>query len=149
MKADRPDCVFTTHQYSLDVIEVDLEGWFETVRARVNMGFRPSESVVLDVPKPHWLVRPAHVITLEDGLVYKTLLGAFHAPITDEAEQHVLLAAKRARCNTLSPGSVAGRRKLRLRGRRPGGSPTRAISGWGFRIDEVDQSSPTPTLPRR
>lgn len=84
MKADRPDRVFTTHPYLFHVIEVDLEGWFDTVRERVNTTFRPSESVVHDVPKPNWLVRPAHVITLEDELVYSALLGAFQGAIWEK-----------------------------------------------------------------
>ena len=81
MRADRPDRAFTTHRHLFDVIEKDLEGWFSIVRERVNSGFYPSESVVLDIPKPNWLVRPAHIVTLEDELIYTGLLGTFHGPI--------------------------------------------------------------------
>ncbi len=81
MKADRPDRVFTTHPYLFNVIDTDLNGWFDTVRDRVNAGFQSSDSVVHDVPKPNWLLRPAHILALEDELVYTALLGAFHGAL--------------------------------------------------------------------
>lgn len=84
MKADRPDRAFTTHPCLFEVIEMDLEGWFSTVRNRVNPGFFPGDSVVLDVPKPNWLVRPAHLISLEDELLYTALLGACQEAIWEK-----------------------------------------------------------------
>jgi len=84
MQVDRPDRVFVMHPHVFEVIGMDLEGWFSTVRARVDVGFHPSDSVLHEIPKPNWLVRPAHVITLEDELVYTALLGAFYGPIWEK-----------------------------------------------------------------
>jgi hypothetical protein len=86
IKADRPDRAFTTHPCMFEVIETDLKGWFDTIRSRLDSGFYPAESVVYDVPKPNWLVRPAHVVTLEDELVYTAVLGAFHESIWEKVK---------------------------------------------------------------
>ena len=84
MHADRPDRSFTTHPFLFSVIEMDLVGWFSTVRGRLEVGFHPAESIVLDVPKPNWMARPAHILTPEDELVYTALLGAFHGAIWEK-----------------------------------------------------------------
>lgn len=86
MKADRPDRTFVVHPFLIQVIDQDVVGWFSTLRFRTSSRMLPYECTVLDVPKPNWLVRPAHLLNLEDELVYTAILGAFHSQIWQRLE---------------------------------------------------------------
>jgi len=83
MKADRPHRTFVSHPHLFGVIDTDVEGWFGTIRDRGDKLFAPAESALLEIPKPNWLVRPAHIVTHDDELLYTAIVGAFHGPIHD------------------------------------------------------------------
>jgi hypothetical protein len=78
MKNDRPHRTFYTHPRLIEWIELDLEGWFASVRKRLIDGYVPQTSLTCFVPKPGWLVRPGTVLDEQDELVFNALVGSLY-----------------------------------------------------------------------
>lgn len=78
MKLDRPNRAFYTHPCLIEWIEIDLEGWFSSVKQRLQDGYVPHPSLTCWVPKPGWLVRPGTVLDEQDELVFNALVGTLY-----------------------------------------------------------------------
>lgn len=81
VKLDRPNRAFYTHPHLFEWIDVDLEGWFASVKQRLQDGFKPHPSLTCSVPKPGWLVRPGTVLDEQDELVLNALVGSLHEKV--------------------------------------------------------------------
>jgi hypothetical protein len=81
LKEDRPNRCFVTHPHLLGWIESDLNGWLQSVAAKIDKGYSPHDCETCFVPKFNWMVRPGSVLTLEDELVFNAILGSFHKAI--------------------------------------------------------------------
>jgi hypothetical protein len=78
VKLDRPHRAFYTHPRLFEWIELDLEGWFASVRQSLQRGYAPHPSLTCFAPKPGWLVRPATVLDEQDELVLNALVGGLY-----------------------------------------------------------------------
>ena len=78
MKLDRPNRAFYTHPRLFEWIELDLEGWFASVKQRLRDGYTAHPSLTCSVPKPGWLVRPGTVLDEQDELVLNALIGSLY-----------------------------------------------------------------------
>ena len=58
VKFDRPDRVFVTNPYLIEVVEHDLAGFLRGIREQVARGYTPFPSVTCPAPKGKWQVRP-------------------------------------------------------------------------------------------
>lgn len=77
LRFDRPDRCFLSHPFLLELIESNVEGWFENVRRRLIQGYAASPSLVVQVPKGAWQVRPGSNLRLEDELVLNAIVGRY------------------------------------------------------------------------
>jgi hypothetical protein len=78
VKLDRPRRAFYTHPRLFEWIELDLEGWFASVKQRLQEGYVPHPSLTCFAPKPGWLVRPGTVLDVQDELVLNALVGRLY-----------------------------------------------------------------------
>ena len=83
VKLDRPNRAFYTHPRLFEWIELDLEGWFASVKQRLQDGYKPHPSLTCRVPKAGWLVRPGTVLDEQDELVFNALVGSLHGKALD------------------------------------------------------------------
>jgi hypothetical protein len=78
LKQDRPDRVFVTHPFLIEIVESALDEWLDTVRRQLHSKYSPHDCVICYAPKPNWLVRPGAVLSLEDELLFNAILGQLH-----------------------------------------------------------------------
>lgn len=75
MKNDIRTYPSTDHPCLITLIDSDLDNWLESLRGRIENGsYSPSEGGVVDVPKKNWHLRPRHLLTKEDSVVYSALV---------------------------------------------------------------------------
>lgn len=77
VKADLASRVFVKHPYQVDLIELDLQGWLQSIRSDLQNGrYSPQPISSCDVPKENGAVRPGCIMSLSDQLVYTACIGA-------------------------------------------------------------------------
>lgn len=76
VKFDRPDRVFVTNPFLIELVEQDLAGFLQRIREQVARGYAPSPSSVCPVPKGKWQVRPGMYLRLTDEIVFNALVGS-------------------------------------------------------------------------
>jgi hypothetical protein len=77
VKADLSNArVFVHSPHEVDLIEAGLQEWLDQVREKIASGYRPHSAFIADIPKGNGAVRPAALLTLEDRLLYASLVGA-------------------------------------------------------------------------
>lgn len=65
---------FYYHPYELELIEYKLEDWIAGLKDKISSGYHPSQSEIIDVPKPNWHLRKGTILTLEDSVLYSSLI---------------------------------------------------------------------------
>jgi hypothetical protein len=76
LRFDRPDRIFVTNPYSIELVELDLASFLRGIREQVSCGYIPSPSVTCPVPKGKWQVRPGVYLRLTDELIFNALVGS-------------------------------------------------------------------------
>jgi hypothetical protein len=76
LRFDRPDRIFVTNPYLIELVELDLAGFLRGIREQVSRGYIPSPSVTCPVPKGKWQVRPGVYLRLADELIFNALVGS-------------------------------------------------------------------------
>lgn len=77
LKFDHPDRCFLSNPFLLELIELNLPDWLESVRRRVAEGYVPSSCFIVQAPKGNWQVRPGASLRPEDEIVFNALLGRY------------------------------------------------------------------------
>ena len=67
---------FVSSTYEVELVEVDLGGWLNTLTQQVRDGFNPSAAAIAEIPKGGGAVRPGALLHLEDRVVYAACVGA-------------------------------------------------------------------------
>lgn len=67
------DQCFISHPYQIELIESDFQNWVETLRKKID-NYKPDKSTIVDVPKKNWHIRPGHILTIEDHVIYSALV---------------------------------------------------------------------------
>jgi hypothetical protein len=76
VKFDRPDRIFVTNPYLVELVEQDLAGFLRGIREQVARGYVPFPSVICPAPKGKWQVRPGVYLRLADEVIYNALAGS-------------------------------------------------------------------------
>jgi len=74
-KLDHLGRVFFVHSNLVAWIEVDLDGWLNTLREELAAGYDPAPARLCFSPKPGDLLRPGTVLQPRDAVVYNLLVG--------------------------------------------------------------------------
>ena len=62
----------------IEWLELDLEGWFSSIRRQLEKGFIPHPSLTCSAPKPGWLVRPGTVLDVRDEVILNAIIATLH-----------------------------------------------------------------------
>lgn len=65
---------FFYHPFELELIEYHLDDWIATLQNKIYGGYNPNNSEIIDVPKPNWHLRKGSILSLEDSVVYSSLI---------------------------------------------------------------------------
>ncbi len=76
-KADlQSERVFVRTPYEIELVEENLEDWLLQLQQKIQSGYRPSSTVIADVPKGNGAIRPGAILSPEDRTVYAGIVGA-------------------------------------------------------------------------
>jgi hypothetical protein len=97
VKKDIQEQCFISHPYEIELIESDFDVWINTLREKLREKLKRKlnfdKSVIIDIPKKGWHLRPGNILTLEDHVIYSAIL----LDGIEQIKKHTSWSAKKKR----------------------------------------------------
>ena len=87
IKNDFSDKLFIRHPYETQLIELDVESWFNDIKSDIsNNSYHNGDLYICNIPKGKGAVRPGGHLNFNDRLVYTALIGSCYPEIQSALE---------------------------------------------------------------